>query len=235
MGARPLLQSDTLTGVVAALPGEARTARAFTGLNWRVTVGGVGMARARAAAQTLIASGAERLLVWGVAAALRPDLQPGALVVPGEVLDAEGERYPVSSIWQQRLLACAPASVMTHSGPLVTVGQPVVDRRAKTRLAQQSGAVAVDMEAAAIARVAAEQDLPFAVVRTIADPLQQSLPPVISRTQANRHLALGVALRLPLCPRDWPRILALGRNMQAAKRSLAGVARCYAKQQQALT
>ena len=47
---------------------------------------------------------------------------------------------------------------------------------AKSALRAASGAVAVDMESAAVARLAREAGIPFAVVRAVSDPAQRALP-----------------------------------------------------------
>lgn len=225
MGARTLPQPDPLTGVVAALPAEARTAQALQRIGWRVRVAGPGPDRARAAAEALLDAGVERLLVWGTAGGLQPDLRPGALVVASEVMDAEGTRFPVFGQWQQQLLASAASGVKPSTGALVSLARPVTDRRAKAALAAQTGAVAVDMETVAIARLALARGLPFALLRAIVDPLEQALPSAVSAARPGPHFALRVALRLAARPRDWPRVVALEQNMRAAKASLAAAAR----------
>jgi len=51
----------------------------------------------------------------------------------------------------------------------------------KQSLAAKFGAVAVDMESAAIARVCAEQGIPFAAVRAISDTADEALPEAVAR------------------------------------------------------
>lgn len=188
-------------------------------------MGGAGAEPARHAAETLLKEGAERLLVWGTAGALEPDLRPGALVIPDEVTDSDGGRYPLSGEWQARLRLGAPSSVGVSTGALITVAAPVPDRHAKTALAQHADAVAADMETAVVARLAYERGVPFAALRAIVDPLEQALPLVVLHAGSGRCLALEVALRLVGRPRDLPEVIALGRNMRAARRSLFLAAR----------
>ena len=225
MGARALSQPDALTGVVAALPVEARTVRRRKRSEWRVVTCGVGGERARLAADRLVAQGVGRLLVWGTAGALRADLQPGAVILAHRVLDGHSVCYPVTAHWHTRLRTALRDTADVNVGALVTVDRPVRDYAAKTELAHKTAAIAVDMEAAAVARVAAENGLPFAAVRVIVDPLEQALPPVVLRAHAGRYMAAEVALRLLARPSDLPAVMALGRNMRVARRSLAIVAR----------
>lgn len=229
MGTRPISQSDALTGVIAALPGEARSARRLGRAGWRITLGGVGAEATRAAVEALFDDGVERLLVWGTAGGLQQALRPGALIVAGDVLDSDGGRYPVSAEWQARLLRGVPSGVPVTSGTLVTATAPLPDRQAKTALAQQTGAVAVDMETAAAARLATEHGVPFAVLRAIVDPLDQALPRVVSGARPGRHFPLKVVLGLAGRPRDLSGVVALGGNMRAATRSLAAAARGLAE------
>lgn len=233
MGTRSIPQLDGVTspvstGVVVALRAEARTTARLRSCDWRIAVGGVGAERALQAATALVDSGAKRLLVWGVAAALQPQLRPGALVVPREVLAPGGERHSLALDWRQQLLACMPPTLEVHPGPLVTSDQLLADAPAKAALARQTGAFAVDMETANIAALAADRGVPCVVVRAIADPLQQALPQVVLRARTDRILALSVALRLVLRPRDCGQVFALGRNMRAAKRSLVILAQALA-------
>jgi len=224
VGTRPLPQPDTLTGVIAALPAEARTARPLARCGWRLVTSGMGSTNAQAAAKALLDSGVERLLVWGTAGALQASLQPGTLILASNVVDCEGTHYPASTAWQAQLRACVPAGIRTSSGTLVTVPQPAADLAAKTALTRQTGAVAADMETAAIARFAMANNLPFAVVRAIVDPLAQPVPQAVVQTPPGSHLALRVALRIARRPRDLPAIAALAQNMRAAQRSLAAMA-----------
>lgn len=225
MGARPLPQPDALTGVIAALPAEARTARRLERLGCQVVTCGVGAEHAQAAATKLVASGAKRLLVWGTAGALRANLQPGAVILADRVLDGHGACYPVSADWHAYLLAAMENAADTNIGSLLTVAQPVPGYAGKEALAHTTSAIAVDMEAAAVAWVATENNVPFAALRVIVDPLQQALPQVVQRARATRYMAAEVALRLLARPGDLPAVMALGRNMHVARRSLAAVAR----------
>src|SRR5699024_9615775 len=109
VGARSLSQPDALTGVIAALPVEARTASRLKSQGWRVVAGGVGAERARAAANQLVAHGARRLLVWGTAGALRVDLQPGAVILADRVFDGHSLYYPVTASWHKCLRLALPA------------------------------------------------------------------------------------------------------------------------------
>jgi nucleoside phosphorylase len=67
-------------------------------------------------------------------------------------------------------------SLQGASGLLITVTAPVITAAEKAALFAATGAVAVDMESALAGRVAAVGQLPFLVVRAIADDAGQGLP-----------------------------------------------------------
>lgn len=115
------------------------------------------------------------LVSFGVAGALDDDLQSGCLVLPELVL--ADKSYSTNTIWRTQVQHCLPDGINVVGKPLVTNHEVLATEAAKRALALQSGGCAVDMESGAIAAVATEKDIPFIVVRAIADPIQFS-PPV---------------------------------------------------------
>ena len=109
----------------------------------------------------------------GIAGGLSPDFAPGRVVIGTEVV-AGSERYSTDADWMQRLWKTIP-----HSRPGIVAGTDAViaHRPDKTKLYEQTGAVAVDMESHIAARAAAAHNLPFAVLRVICDPADRTLPP----------------------------------------------------------
>ncbi|MGH8296944.1 MAG: hypothetical protein ACRETZ_15825, partial [Steroidobacteraceae bacterium] len=150
-----------LAGVVVALAVEAKSAQPLAGRGWRVRVSGVGPAHARHEAEVLIASGVRRLLVWGTAGGLSPALAAGTLIVPEIVINAvDGKQFAVSARWQSRLAdVLAPLGFpFVGGGALASVAEPLANAAEKTALAARTGALMVDMEAAAVAAVAAAHE-----------------------------------------------------------------------------
>lgn len=213
-----------ITGVIAPLAAEYRTARALRGPGCRVVHAGVGLARAQAAAEALLAAGARRLLVWGTAGALEAGLRPGCLVLPEFVRDAEGRAYPLDPDWMSTIAGAVPRGVSTSKVPVVSVGTPVVTQAQKRALARASGAGAVDMETAAIAGVAEKRGIPCAVLRAIADPLELDLPGVVLAARGDRLLPLEIPARLLLRPKETPAIRELARAFSMARKSLDSTA-----------
>jgi adenosylhomocysteine nucleosidase len=104
---------------------------------------------------------------------------------------------------------------------------PVVSRQQKAALYQRYGAVAVDMESAALAQVARSCDLPFATVRVILDPAGQALPEaVIQGMEDDGSFAKGRCLRYLLKrPSDLIGMVCLAIHSLRARSSLQRVAR----------
>ena len=104
---------------------------------------------------------------------------------------------------------------------------PVAGPAAKAALHALTGAAAVDMESAVVARAAARHRLPFAILRAIADPAHRALPPaalVAMRADGGIDLAamLGALAREP---RQLP---ALARLALDARRAFAALVRVRA-------
>ncbi|MDN5864755.1 MAG: purine and other phosphorylase-like protein, family 1 [Gammaproteobacteria bacterium] len=218
-----------MIGVIAAMRAEARSARPLKRNGCCIVTAGMGARCAREAARRLLDNGADRLLAWGSAGALVGGLGSGTLLLPREVLDRDGKRFAVTADWHDRLWQKVPHGVAVNGEPIVTVSRPVSGCGAKAALHDSSGAVAVDMETAAIAALAAEYEIAFAAVRAIVDPLELELPPVVLKARSERFAALEVPLRLLGRPRDLGALARLSRAMHAATRSLATYARALAE------
>lgn len=225
-------------GIVVALPAEARSLvdvrPAFDRIiaiqgGHHLTVAGTGSEWARQGAERLLASGAEALLSWGCAGGLSPTLKPGALVVPEIVLGADGTALATSETWRSpwRDRLARWQTPVTSAGILAESLRITASSEAKRSLAAATGAVAVDMESATLARFAARHDLPFLAIRAIADPVEMDLPRAIgialdARGDVDLSRLLGHACRHP---GQFLELARLGRAFAAAMRSLRRVRR----------
>lgn len=225
----PRPDAALITGVIAPLAIEARTAHSLQRGDWRVVHSGVGPKRARVAALSLLAAGVGRLLVWGTAGGLVPELRPGTLIMPRVVRDETGSNYPTDRAWREAIGARLPPAIPCVDTVLVSVHRPVIDAADKHALAYRTGAEAVDMEAAAVAAAAAARGVPCAVLRAIADPLELALPRCVFAARSDRLLPLEIPLRLILHPHDLPALRTLAGYFGAARRSLHATARCLAQ------
>jgi 4-hydroxy-3-methylbut-2-enyl diphosphate reductase len=152
-----------------------------------VARGGFGPEAAAATVRQLGSRVAGGVLVAGVAGGLGPAVQPGDLVVATEIRGA-GRPVPVPAA---SLLAAAlrRAGLRAHLGPLLSVPRllPTGARRAWA----QTGAIAVDMEAAAVAAAVARiaPGAPVAAVRAIVDTDEHPLSSVRTPWHGMRALA----------------------------------------------
>jgi len=179
------------TGIVVALASEASALASRAAKPDDITalpdgaalyLSGMGPKAARRAAEALAAAGASALAVFGVAGALSDTLRNGTLFCPERVLDDEGHAYVTDAAWstglQQRLIGIA--TPLHATGTLLSVASPLLTATAKRAAHQQCAALAVDMESAAVAAVAQERGLPFAVLRAIVDEVDDAIPPALN-------------------------------------------------------
>ncbi|UCE89918.1 MAG: purine phosphorylase [Pseudomonadota bacterium] len=223
-----------LLGVVTALPAEGACLAgrrvnplervALDDAGW-MEVAGIGANRAACAAQTLVASGATALLSWGVAGGLESQLAAGALVVPRTVTSADGVLHQADSLWRARVEAALGSNVQMTDGALVESEQVLTTVAEKQALFERSGAAAVDMESAAVARVAADAMLPFLCIRAIVDSADRTLPAaaLVAVDETGRPRAgrlLGAVLRRPS---DLVALIALSFAMKSARKTLKDI------------
>lgn len=221
-------------GFVCALPRECATltgARRPVGSLWafvagaQVVVTGMGAAAAAAGAQRLVDEGACGLVSWGTCGGLDPRLRPGDIVVATVVTDGTGCQYAVDESWSRHVQGRASGPVVR--GPLVTAAAMVAGVDAKKALRARSGACAVDMESAAIAKVAVQCGRPFMVIRAVVDAADAALPQAIAAAvRSNGDLAWAVFFRhLGWSWRAWQDVAVLARSAHAAERALRALAR----------
>jgi adenosylhomocysteine nucleosidase len=161
---------------------------------------GVGPRRAAAAARWLLAQQVDSLAVFGVSGGLDPALAAGDLVLASAVVDCCSEEKADhlnldAEDGQQLLLS---GGIRVHFGPVVTVNKPVFQLLQKKALFTEHNALAVDMESAAVARVAAEKAISCTVLRAICDSAHQAIPSdalaIIDQTGRLRWVGLLLVL-----------------------------------------
>ena len=120
-----------------------------------------------------MAEGARGIISFGIAGGLRADLKSGTCVVGTSVVRG-GHSYLADAAWTKRIAGCLPDAEL---GAIAGCQSVVADPAAKKLLFDETGAIAADMESHVVARIAADRRLPFAILRVIADPAHQRLPP----------------------------------------------------------
>ena len=150
---RPLSLRRKRSGDGALLSGEVGRVEVVA------TTTGIGTrAATRAAEQLLDATPVDHLLVVGIAGGVGPSVDIGDLIVPDLVLDLSTgvEHRP------------APLGDTASRGTLVTSDVLLVEANEAARL-ERRGAIAIDMETAAIAAVCERRRCPWSVFRAISD------------------------------------------------------------------
>lgn len=155
-------------------------------------IGAGAKAAAQAASDVIALHRPAWVISAGFAGGLVDELPRGHLLMADPVGDLAGRELSVGFKIDPAVLAQSPK---LHVGRLVTVDQVVRTEREKRALAAQTGAVACDMETAAVAEVCRAQKTRFLSVRVISDAVTDELPREIERLMQSKTLArqLGAA------------------------------------------
>lgn len=209
-------------GIIAALPGELKPL--IRGWQQRgplhfgrigeteciAIAGGMGAeAAARACEPVLAQDKLDALVSIGWAGSLSCGLQPRTACAIYDVIDSvTGERFVTDFAAGQRLVT------LDH----------VARSEEKRDLAQKFQAPLVDMEAAAVARIAAARNLAFYCFKGVSDGANDKLP------DFNQFLGKDGQLQMPrlityavLNPKYWTVLKQLDRQSRGAAESLAGI------------
>jgi hopanoid-associated phosphorylase len=160
-------------GVVTGMASEARLLRESGVLS--ISAGG-DPAATRAGIEDLIKRGADRLVSFGIAGALDPSLKPGDLVVGSTVWVPSVDRFPADQKWLLRAAARLPGAII---GDVVGSSSIVAKVQGKAILHRDTGAKCVDQESHWVAEAARAHNLPFIVLRAIADRAGDELPSAV--------------------------------------------------------
>lgn len=191
---------------------------------------GVGAAPAAQAALRLCqVPGLELLCSAGFSGGLSKELASGAVVLArgvdalsaptGRSARASTRRSDAEAL-KQAEAALRGEGVRFHTGLLVAVATPATTAEKKRALNRAHGALAVDLESAEVARVAAVQGLGFFALRTICDELSDELPAEVGTfLHSDGRVRAGNVVRFALKGREnIRRLMGLkGRADQAAK------------------
>jgi adenosylhomocysteine nucleosidase len=206
---------------ICGLAAEARIAHA-AGFSVIVAAGDRRRANAlveAAAAQT------DCLVSFGIAGGLAPGLQPGTVIVSGEVI-ARGERLEIDSRYRRSLSEFA-STIGAVEGLVFGAGSILATQADKNLAWAATRALAVDLESGIVARTAGANGIPFIVLRAIADTAQRDLPPAaLVPLTADGRVDFGrvftAVLRQPF---QLAGLVGLARETRIALSALIGPAR----------
>jgi adenosylhomocysteine nucleosidase len=214
----------TRTAIIAAMPGELKSLVAGwphstrNGIHfwaqrneeeeWIAACAGAGQAAATRAFAAIEDGGPIDLVFSiGWAGALRAEIPAGTAHNVAGVIDVQtGERFRCDAEAGDLWLASSPK---------------VANRDEKRRLAASYDAALVDMEAAAIARLAAMRAIPFYAIKGVSDGLNDRLPdfnPFL--TTDGRFRLIPFVLLSAIRPWYWPALLRMGENSKKASQSI---------------
>ena len=215
----------TRVAIIAAMPGELKPAvrgwphstrgnihfwaQRNPEEEWIAACAGAGLAAATRAFAAIEDGGPiDLVLSIGWAGALSAQCAAGQAYNLAGVIDAvTGERFNCEA----------------GAGPYWLVTSPrVADEAEKRHFAALYKAALVDMEAAAIARLAAARGIPFYCIKGVSDSLEAQLP------DFNRFIDPQGQFRTPrfvlfalLHPWLWPTLVRMGENIRKASQSMA--------------
>jgi adenosylhomocysteine nucleosidase len=177
------------------------------------------------AANALVDAGVSALMTFGMAGGLDPALTAGTIMLPSELISADGARFATCRTWRQRIGASIGASRAVSESKLLMSDQAIESLADKAAAFRDTGAAAVDMESAAVAAVAAARKLPFVAVRVIVDTAADMLPgTVVAASRAGRVRIGRLIAGLLWAPGEIAALVRLATRYRAAIRSLRAVA-----------
>jgi adenosylhomocysteine nucleosidase len=150
-------------------------------LDWWIIPMGVGPERAAATARMVLAKQAFAA-IWstGFACALRSanigDVLMGTYATMSDDRTG-GVAFPCTPAmieWVRRSLE--NRHIALQIGPFVSVPQVLCRADQKREMADRVGAIGLDMESAALGLAASERQIPFGIVRTVSDLVDEDLP-----------------------------------------------------------
>ena len=203
------------------LAAEARIARAA---GFEVIVGAGDPGRTTMLVEAA-AQRAQCLISFGVAGGLAPHLRAGDVILSAEVI-SDGQSWRPDERFQCKVAGLA-RRIGAVEGMVLGSRDILATASAKARAWRDTGALAVDLESAIVARAAQAAGIPFLVLRTIADPAGRELPqaaliPLAADGTPAFARVLAEVLRRP---RQLGALFGLARELRHALTALNGPAR----------
>ena len=172
--------------------------------------------------------GAELAIGTGVVGALSSGLKPGDLVLSDRIMmiDADGrvdERLAAVSDAHARAAgrSLTMAGIDYSTGAILTSHRVLATGAEKRRAKESSGAIAVDMETAAIAAEAAARGIPFIAIRAVLDEVDDD---VVGAEMADKDGKVRPMAATSYLIRNPATMLKIPRMMRNLSRATAAIA-----------
>ena len=214
----------------------------ISGKEFAVIGHGIGHKRATETARRAfhLIPNAELVIGTGVVGALSGGLKPGDLVLCDRTIMIDGDGQvdkQVADVSAEHLRAIgrslATAGIAYSTGAILTSHRVLATGAEKRRAKENTGAIAVDMETAAIAAEAAARGLPFVAIRAVLDEVDDE---VVGAEMADADgnvrplAATSYLIRNPATMLKLPRMI---RNLSRATAAIADALTAIAYEGQA--
>lgn len=214
-----MTDASAFVAAAVGLAFEARIAQRNDGVVTCVGRGAVLADRLAAAA----GPGCRGIISFGIAGGLDPRFRPGTVVVASAIVHEAGSWW-TDGAWSAHILARLGSAVYA---PVLGADLPLLSAAEKAAWFQRTGAAAVDMESHIAAAIAANEGLPFATLRIIADPADRAVP---GSALAGMRLdgstdAVAVFRALSRSPSETVSLIRLARDTWDARRRLVDARR----------
>jgi nucleoside phosphorylase len=193
-----------------------------------LAVSGIGIKSARDAADVLLSNHSPEVLVCaGVAGALSDSTKFGDIVIGTKIFQAHltTGAVPTRVFVKPRFTISATSRLPkteAHLGGIVTSDRVATTPLEKRAIFDKTGALAVEMETAAVAQVASDRRVKFLAVRAISDDASETLPDEINSLHRDGKLQWGrVAKAVVSRPSVAAEMARLGKRAAQAGETLA--------------
>ncbi len=200
------------------------------GKQFTVVGHGIGHRRASDTARRAfdLIPGAELVIGTGVAGALSSGLKPGDLVLSDRTLTIHTDGQvaeQITPVGDAHIRAVgrslAIAGIAYSTGAILTSHRVLATGAEKRRAKESTGAIAVDMETAAIAAEAAARGIPFVAIRAVLDEVDDEIVGLAMADEDGKLrplVATSYLIRNPATMLKLPRMI---RNLSRATTSIA--------------
>jgi nucleoside phosphorylase len=219
---------------------ETEGVNGFTGRHagrtYQLVLSGIGPAAAAAAATAALHGDTALAVSTGFAGALSSTAAVGEMVLATSVAAGRFEEtwreagVPLAcddAVIRAVQAAAAQVGATVRTGRMISLDRVLCRAAHKQQVSQWTGALALDMESAAIGNVAGAQGIPFAVMRTVSDAVHEDLPLDFNAFLKPWGWARGITAML-LAPSSLLGLNRLRRNSRLAAATLTAVTAAWA-------